>query len=157
MSEEGNMKKFQFSLEKVLEVKEIEEKILQRDIMLLQKEILDKENFILDIREKISQERINLSIINHKGAVSAEIMMHYKYLDSLQKRTEMLKNDLILLRQKEAELRSELTAKSQEKKSLERLKEIKYDEYKKNFNKTQQVILDEISIQNFRLKQEMHK
>jgi flagellar FliJ protein len=151
------MKKFQFSLEKVLEVKEIEEKIIQKDLMTVQREILDNENLILEIQEKISQERINLSIINHKGAGSAEIMIHYKYLDSLQKRIDLIKNELKSLYQKENLLKLELTHKSQEKKSLERLKEIKFEEYKKDFNKSQQIILDEISIQNFRIRQESHK
>ncbi len=151
------MKKFQFSLEKVLEVKEIEEKILQRDLLLIQKEIIDQENKILDNQEKISQERINLSVLNQKGTDSAEIMMHYKYLDSLHKKMEILMTDLKALTVKEEKIKSMLVIKSQEKKSLDRLKEIKYDEFRKNYKKQQQILLDEVSIQNFRMKQENHK
>ncbi len=151
------MKKFQFSLEKVLEVKEIEEKIIQRDLMILHKEILDKENIILELKEKISQERINLSLLNQKGTVSSEIMLYYRFIESLGKKLEYYKNEVNILLIKEDKLKTDLINKSQEKKSLERLKEIKMEEYKKNYNKSQQTIIDEISIQNFRAKQGLHK
>lgn len=151
------MKKFQFSLEKVLEVKEIEEKIIQRDLMIIHKEILDKENIILELKEKISQERINLSLLNQKGAVSSEIMLYYRFIESLGKKLEYYKNEVNILLLKEDKLKSDLINKSQEKKSLERLKEIKMEEYKKNYSKSQQTIIDEISIQNFRAKQGIQK
>ncbi|HPM01446.1 MAG: flagellar FliJ family protein [Candidatus Cloacimonetes bacterium] len=151
------MKKFQFSLEKVLEVKEIEEKILQKDLLLIQKDIIDQENKILDIQEKISQERINLSLLNQRSTDSAEMMMHYKYLDSLHKRLELFMTELKTFIVKEEKIKSMLVVKSQEKKSLERLKEIKYDEFQKNYKKQQQIVLDEVSIQNFRMKQDSHK
>lgn len=151
------MKKFQFSLEKVLEVKEIEERIIQKDLMLVQRDILEKENNIQQVREKISDERIKLSLLNQKSSSSAEIMIHYKYLESLSKKIELLNNDLNLLRHKESILKNDLIEKSREKKSLEKLKEIKYEEYRKNYNKHQQIVLDEISIQNYRLKMETGK
>ncbi len=158
MSEiEGGMKKFQFSLEKVLEVKEIEERIIQKDILMVQREILEKENNILQVREKISEERIKLSILNQKGSSSAEIMIHYKYLESLSKKIEIYNNDLNLLRHRESVLKTSLIEKSREKKSLEKLKEIKFEEYRKSYNKHQQIVLDEISIQNFRVKMETGK
>ncbi|HPK40874.1 MAG TPA: flagellar export protein FliJ [Candidatus Cloacimonadota bacterium] len=151
------MKKFQFSLDKVLEVKEIEEKILQKDLLLIQHEILKKENNILDLEEKISQECITLSVLSQEITQSSKIMLHYQYIESLQKKIDFLIHEITELRSREEKVKNMLIIKSKEKKSLEHLKEIKYDEFKKEYKKHEQTILDEVSIQNHRFKQDSNK
>ncbi|MCL2064533.1 MAG: flagellar export protein FliJ [Candidatus Cloacimonetes bacterium] len=147
------MKKFKFSLEKVLEIKEVEEKIIQKNLLLIQLEIAETEKKIITLREKISSERekigsMSLSVIN-----TGDIMLHYKYIDCLNMDVEILSDVLKGLRLQEITIKNQLIEKSKEKKSLERLKEIKYEEFKKEYNKTQRQFIDDISIQSHRYKE----
>jgi len=147
------MKKFKFSLEKVLEVKEIEEKVIQKNLLLVQNQIYEIERKIVEIAEKISIERKNVSEVSSTVTKSTDIMLHYRYIESLSRETEICKDSLVGLRLKENEYRLQLIEKSREKKALEKLKEIKYEEFRKEYNKEQQLFIDDISIQNHRFKQ----
>ena len=150
------MKKFSFSLEKVLEVKEIEEKVIQKNLLLLQHEIFEIEKKIAIIAEKISSERAKVCTLNMELVNSVKIMLHYKYIESLSNETEVYKKTLATLRINEQKIKLQLIEKSKERKALERLKEIKYEEFRKDYNKEQQLFLDDISIQNHRFKQGMY-
>ena len=146
------MKKFKFSLDKVLEVKEIEEKNIQRRLQKVQSMIYETENKILTVSEKISAEGKKVNTMINNIMKSTDIMLHYRYIESLCDQLNGLKAHLRDLRLDEEQITTELVEKSKEKKAIEKLKEIKYEEYRKEYNKEQQVILDEISIQSHRLK-----
>jgi flagellar FliJ protein len=146
------MKKFKFTLEKVLEVKEIEEKVIQRQLQKVQSQIFENEKYIALIAEKISEERVKVNTKSEKVMHSSEMMLHYNYLESLKADMEhyMMANQK--LRLEELDIQSQLVEKSKEKKALERLREIKYEEFRRDYNKEQQSFLDDISIQGHRLK-----
>ena len=146
------MKKFKFSLEKVLEIKEIEEKVIQKNLLLIQNEILDTEKKILSLKEKISTERKKISSLSLSVINSVEIMLHYKYIDGLSFDVDQLIDHLSSLRINEMTIKNQLIEKSREKKALERLKEIKFEEFRKDYKKEQQHFLDDISTQNHRFK-----
>ena len=146
------MKKFKFSLEKVLEVKEIEEKNIQRRLQKVQSLIFETERKIFEVSEKISSEGKKINSKINSIMKSSEIMIHFKYIESLTDQLNNHKAQLRDLRLDEEQIQAELVEKSREKKAIEKLKEIKYEEYRKEHNKEQQIILDEISIQNHRLK-----
>jgi len=148
------MKKFIFALEKVLEVKEIEEKIIQRNLLNLQNQIFETQKKISSIRESIGKEKNKLKYMGSTVTKSNQIMIHYKYIDSLNKEIDICNDLLKTLFVKESALKAQLLEKTREKKAIERLKEIKYEEYKKEYNKSQQNFLDDISIQSHRLKVE---
>jgi flagellar FliJ protein len=146
------MKKFKFTLEKVLEVKEIEEKVIQRQLQKVQSQIFENEKKIALIAEKISEERIKVNSKTESLMNSSEMMLHYNYLESLKVDMEHYLIVNQKLRIEEAEIQAQLVEKSKEKKALERLREIKYEEYRRDYNKEQQNFLDDISIQGHRLK-----
>jgi flagellar FliJ protein len=151
------MKKFSFSLEKVLEVKEIEEKMIHKNLLLLQHEIFEVEKKITLLAEIISEARAKVCSLSMKLVNSVEIMIHYRYIESLTHETKNHQNTLTALRLKEQKIQLQLIEKSKEKKTLERLKEIKFEEHRKDYNKEQQLFLDDISVQNHRMKQGMYK
>jgi flagellar FliJ protein len=136
----------------VLEIKEIEEKVIYKDLLKIQHQILETEKNISDLQEKISQEGKKANSLNQEVKTSTDIMLHYNYIQSLDIEVEHLKEHLDTLKLNESILKTKLVEKSREKKALERLKEIKYEEYKKEYNKEQQAYLDDVSIQNHRLR-----
>ena len=146
------MKKFKFSLEKVMEIKEIEEKVIQKNLMIVQAQIYENEKKISAMMEKISDEKEKVSTITKNLTHSVEIMLHYRYIESLNNDLTNLKEALKMLRLSELQLKGQLLEKTREKKALEKLKEIKYEEFRKEYNREQQSFLDEISIQTHRLR-----
>ena len=146
------MKKFKFSLEKVLEIKEIEEKVIQKNLYLVQNQIYETEESIKKLTENISIEREKVFQMSRATASSSEIMLHTKYIDGLQINLESLTQVLVQLREKESLIKAQLLEKTKEKKALDRLKEIKFEEYQKQYKKEQQLFIDDISIQNHRFK-----
>ena len=146
------MKKFKFTLEKVLEIKEVEEKVIQKNLLLIQHEIAETEKKILSLKEKISLERDKISSLSSQVIFTGDIMLHYKYIECLNMDVEILNDTLKSLKINEFTIKKQLVEKSKEKKALERLKEIKYEEFRKEYNKAQRLFIDEISIQSHRQK-----
>ena len=146
------MKKFIFSLEKVLDVKKIEEKTIQKQLLYIQAKIYEVEKSILLLIEKTSMEREKVSSLKDQKNSSHDIMVIYKYIESLAVEKEQLYLDLDNLKVTESTVRNKLVEKSKERKALEKLKDNKFDEYKRENKKDQQIIYDEIAITNHRLK-----
>jgi flagellar FliJ protein len=146
------MKKFKFSLEKVLEIKEIEEKIIQKALLTIQREIFETETIISRLSENVTNERVKICKLNQSITTSKDIMLHQKHIENLENKIQFLRENLITLRINEETTRNQLIAKSREKKAIDRLKEIKYEEFRKNYKKEQQLFIDDISIQTHRFK-----
>jgi flagellar FliJ protein len=146
------MKKFKFSLEKVLEIKEIEEKILQKKLLEIQYKIFDNEKKIADSKDRIVAERSKICDLSQNIISSKDIMLRQIYIENHDKNIDYLEECLETLRIEEDEARKKLIEKSREKKDLERLKEIKQEDYRKEYNKQQQLFIDDMSIQNHRFK-----
>lgn len=147
------MKRFIFTLEKVLEVKKMEENSIQKQLMSIQASIYEVEKKIISLAEKISRERGKITVKKDAKVKSNEIMTHYNYIESLSVQKESLYIDLENLKSEELKVRAKLVEKSKERKALEIMKENKYEEYKKEYKKEQQILYDEISITNHRLRQ----
>ena len=147
------MKKFMFSLEKVLEVKRIEEKTIQKQLLFVQAKIYEVEQNILALTEKITLEREILSSSQNEKKNSNSIMLHYNYIESLSVEKENFYLDLDNLKHTETSIRVKLVEKSKERRALEKLRESKLQEYRKEYNKEQQILYNEISLNSHRLKQ----
>lgn len=146
------MKKFSFSLDKVLEIKEIEENLIQKDILILRNQMHAQEQKIQGMCEKISDEQRKRDDMNSQKSTSTEVMLILHYIESLIQQKCLYEIELKSMKQKEDELHERLIEKSREKKALERLKEIRYEDYKKEYHKFEQNSMDEISIQAHRSK-----
>ena len=146
------MKKFKFSLGKVLEIKEVEEKVIQKKLLLIQNEISETEKKIISVKENISCQRKEICILSLSVINTVEVMLYYKYIESLNNEVEFLTSHIKKLKINEDNIKKQLIEKSREKKALERLKEIKYEEYRKEYKKEQQLFIDDMSIQNHRFR-----
>jgi len=146
------MKKFNFSLEKVLQIKEMEEKIIQKKLFMVQNSIYLAEQEIIAFHENIDQERENITQLINTRSSSSDVMLHYNYLEGMEFQIEILVSEIEKLKMTEIEIKNELIEKSKEKKALEKLKEIQYEDYRRGYKKEQLTIIDEISIQSFRNK-----
>ncbi len=141
------MKKFEFSLQKVLDVRETEEKILQKNLLLIQNDILETEREQNNITSRIAQENTKHEKNLRKETNSAKIMLHHNYVSTLQDKLEDIRDRIEKLLEDESRAKHELLEKVREKKTIEKLREMKFDEYKTLEKKEEQAFLDELNTQ----------
>jgi len=134
------MKKFSFSLDKVLSLRIFYEKeaeialsraVSERDIVKNKIENIDAK--VLEYSPIFSQD-VDMSIL-----LSTE-----NYIKGLKVKKVELEEELISLESKVKLCIEKYTEKSKDRKILERLKDKKFEEWKKAFNKEEAIIIDEI-------------
>ncbi len=143
------MKKFQFSLEKVKEVKETEEKLIMREFAVAQKDLYLIKQKKEELEERKQTQWNKQNSLQATAVVRAEIMNSINYLNSLESEINTINTGIKSLESKLERIRNRLLLKAKERKTLEKLKEIKLLEYNKNRKKQEQLFIDEISTQTY--------
>ncbi len=145
------MKKFRFPLQKILNIKSAEEKLLQKKLSMQ----------LAGLRTAEQSKQITLSNIqttwqeksehtSHGRTSSSQVQAYYNYLRSLESQLVLNEKEIINYQRAVHKAREILVAKTQEKKTLERLKEGKFAAFKKSYKILEQKTQDEISsIGNF--------
>ncbi|NOX36599.1 MAG: flagellar export protein FliJ [Calditrichaeota bacterium] len=138
------MKKFEFRLEKVLEMKERE---LQRE----QKALADLLRKQQEAHELLNEKRIMVEgyIQKMEKVASGEagtLKTYYEYLQALLQEMYHLQNRIIDLEKQADVQRKKLLDVQKEQKILENLKEQNYQKYLEENKKNEQSFLDEIAM-----------
>ena len=141
------MKKFKFSLEKVKELRETQEKLIKKELSVAQHKLYTTENKRDKIKDEINYQWNNRN--EEKITNSYKVMAVIKYIESLEEKLSFVSIEINYLEEKISEIRDRLLEKVKEKKTLEKLKELKMVEYNKLMKKKEQEIMDEISVQSF--------
>lgn len=141
------MKKFSFSLEKVMDVKEMEKKIIQRQLFTLESDLNIKNKELKKISNKFEKELRFQDDMMKKKVSSNEITMQSKYLESIKFEIENQNQGIVLLKDEIMKVRERLAEKAKEKKALEILKENKLEYFKKQVKKNEQSKLDDVAAQ----------
>jgi len=141
------VKKFSFSLEKVMDVKEIEKKIIQRQLFTLESDLNIKNKKLKKISNKFEKELRFQDDMMKKKVSSNEITLQSKYLESIKFEIENQNQDIVLLQAEIKKVRERLAEKAKEKKALEILKENKLEYFKKQVKKNEQSKLDDVAAQ----------
>ena len=139
------MKKFKFSLEKVLSLREFEQNQAQIELGKAQSvvnEINEQLKFIASEIVKSNESRANSADLNFLLSVE-------NYVNGLNYKKEILLEELAKAQLVLEEKRAIVVEAIKKRKSLEKLKEKQFEEYKKQYNLEEEKILDEISTSKF--------
>jgi flagellar FliJ protein len=134
------MKKFKFSLEKVLMIREFEEKEAQIELgkaISVVNELNNKLKYIASERIKSNESRANSSDLNFLMSVE-------NYINGLDFQKEQLLEQLAQAELVVEEKRKIMIEAMQKRKALDKLKENQYKNYKKELLLEEEKILDEI-------------
>lgn len=134
------MKKFKFSLEKVLKIREFEEKEAQIELAKAISVVTDLNNqlkYIASERIKSNESRSNSYDLSF--LVSVE-----NYIEGLDFKKEQLLEQLVQAELVVEEKRKIMIEAMQKRKALDKLKENQYKVYKKELLQEEEKILDEI-------------
>lgn len=137
------MKKFNFSLQKVLEIKEQFLENLKIELSNLNHEYRKIEKHIVELKDKF--EVVNNEFIE-KSCISVSVgeMMYYKmYMDRILKNIESKEEEKAALMKSIEAKRIEIINMNKEISTLEKLKEKEIEKYNKILEKKEEIFIEE--------------
>ena len=137
------MKKFAFSLNKVLDYKEQVENSIRNEYSQAAKLVADQETVVQNMNETHRKYCEELEDGKRNGCTIQFIQLYETYLSTLQVKIEEEKDILVLLKEKEEKKRQELIAAKVETSSIEKLKEKKKAQYDKELQKSEEQMIEE--------------
>ena len=133
--------RFKFGLDKLLEIRKEKEEESKRLFTESQRE---KKK----IEEKL--EELNENYHKYKGIAPDEDIIYQKlkryYLQGVQSGIKSNEKDLVIKNQEVDKRRRDLTVKQMERKTVQTLKDKKYDAYIKEQDRVEQINLDELAL-----------
>lgn len=135
------MKKFNFELEEVLEVRNFEQKQAEAEVA----KCLNVENQINENLQKIAQQYVAVKTLMKGSKNFDDIRSQSQFNNLVAFQKENLLKELAqaqIVTQKKREILKECMKKTQ---ALEKMKEIKFNEYKEEIKKTENKRIEEIS------------
>jgi len=144
------MKRFKFRLEKLLDARKARERAIQNELAIE----IAKENILIEKQTAHRDNLQNLKKVNHEkmkqNKVSfSNLMIYHTYEHNAISIIKGLQEQVNQLQPKIHEIRTRLDLAAKERKSIEKLKERKFDEWKYQVAKNEERENDEINMKIF--------
>lgn len=143
------MKRFNFRLQRVLDIKSTIEKVKNRDFLTANNEFqkaVNKLQKFVDTRNKYQE---NLHQLEKKGIEITYINFYFRYFRMLENQISFQHRMIDIAREEMEKRRLILIDAVKERRILERLKEKKREQYNYEFSIEEQLLSDEISGRKF--------
>lgn len=137
------MAKFKFRLQSLIKVKEIQEKKVERELATIKNNILKEQAHLDDLKHE--HERL-VSASPVEGKVrAADIALRQDYIQKISSQIHFENTRIVLLTQSENKKIDEVMEVKKDKEAIERLREKRFEEYKKDIEKKEQVLIDALA------------
>jgi flagellar protein FliJ len=124
------MKKFRFRLQKLLDIRETQEKQIKNELAALVSLQNIERNKQTELQQKMSDRKQSLRIMMKNRAFSYnEVMMFERFKDSAHKAIDIAERKILEMEPEILRVRERLVNASKEKKVVEKLKERKFNDY----------------------------
>ncbi len=144
------MKQFEFRLQKVMETTRAREELQKKELALALAEVERNEAMLERMLDKLAEELDAFSARHGSKAIRvSELMQYASYTDKQLGEINTQRDDIVKLAALVDEHRRKLLEISKDKKILERLKEKRYEEYRKKLRQVEQKFMDELSARSF--------
>jgi len=137
------MKKFKFSLEKILQLKEQILKSLKNDLGILQMQLNEKEKNILALNIKYKQSDEIYKVKSSNSIMPYEIKHYKDFMNSIIKSIKKEEDEKQLILKKIEAKKQEIINLNIEISSIEKLKEKKLLKYNYDLQKTEEILIEE--------------
>lgn len=143
------MKRFNFRLQRVLDIKSTIEKVKNKDFLTANSEFLKAVNKLQEIVGTRNKYQENLHQVKKKGIEITYINFYFRYFRMLENQISFQHRMIDIAREEMEKRRLILIDAVKERRILERLKEKKREQYNYEFSKEEQLLSDEISGRKF--------
>mgnify|MGYP000982318636 CR=1 FL=1 len=151
------MKKFQFKLQRLLDIKEAREKEVQNELAAVlniqNRERIRQQEYSRRIRDE--REKFNLKLRAGKFSYS-DALMFEKFTDFANRVIEVAQDRIESMEPEIQRVRERLVEASREKKVVQRLKERRHQEYLYDYNREMNKEYDDMN-QNVYLRRQLQK
>ena len=137
------MKKFNFSLQKILEIKEQLLKNLKIELTSLNLECRNIEDHIKKLKVKFKSIDNEYVEKTYKSISTGEMLYYKMLMESILKQIEVKEEEREILLKKMSVKRQEIISMNIEISSLEKLKEKEMEKYNKEFMRKEEIFIDE--------------
>lgn len=139
--------KFNYKFETVKNVKKIQEKLVQKELALIEKDIADVRTEIEKLENAI--KALHLQVNGPVTVKISELQERTRYEEFLDNQIKVLYEKVAELEKKRDEIAEQLTQKAKEVKVFETLKDAHFREYVSEQNRQDQIETDEIAVKKF--------
>ena len=137
------MKKFNFSLNTVLDYKTQVLDSLQNEHAEILAQVHEQEILLNNLRRRYRESKEDYNQQQRAGLTIAEALIHQNGLHAMELEIDREMRHLEELRQREARKRNEVVEAKKETSSIEKLKEKKLSQYQKAIQKSEEAFIDE--------------
>ncbi len=137
------MAKFIYKFESIKRIKKLLEKKAQKELMLIQAEINKKNNEIAELEKRKKDQREET--YSKKNIKVTELKFQEDYEKYIDERIAQISSEIDILEKEKEEKLKDLTEKSKEHKTFEKLKEKYKTEFEIEEKRKDQLNLDEIA------------
>lgn len=137
------MKKFNFSLQKILEIKDQLLKNLKIELTSLNLECRNIEDHIKKLKVKFKSIDNEYVEKTYKSISTGEMLYYKMLMESILKQIEVKEEEREILLKKMSVKRQEIISMNIEISSLEKLKEKEMEKYNKEFMRKEEIFIDE--------------
>jgi len=137
------MKKFVFTLEKVLDFKQQTLDVKISELSVLQMKLHDLEQEIDDLNRKFAESNRKMVAELQKGLQASDISVYKMYFDALNRRIRKLLEEKAQQEQRVAEKKADIVQINSEISGLEKLKDKQLTEYQKVVHKSEELAIEE--------------
>ena len=144
------MKQFEFRLQKVMETTRTREELQKRELAKALGVLHSNEQLLDEMFGRLEEQIGEYTSRRNGGSMKASEMLAYsRYSEKLAADIRRQQLAIEKLAQLVIEHRDKLIDISKDKKVLERLKEKKYEEFRKKLRSMEQKFMDEVSVRNY--------
>lgn len=138
------MKKFNYKFKTVKKIKEILEKQAQKEVALVEAEIINERNKLARLKNEIDAARANKKETRKARASDLQFLENVE--SELKEKSRETESMIITLEKTKKEKLEKLKKRSMERKTFESLEEKHYESYRYEQNKIEQKDTDEMAL-----------
>lgn len=152
------MKQFEFKLQKVMETTKTREELRKRELAKALVVFAQNESLLEAMLDRLEEQIEEYNTRKLKPSMTASDLINFShYTEKLLTDIQHQKKTIEDLAEKVRQHREKLIEITKDKKILERLKERRYEEYRKKLRSMEQKFMDELSIRAYQNgKEESH-
>ncbi len=152
------MKQFEFKLQKVMETTKTREELRKRELAKALVVFAQNESLLEAMLDRLEEQIEEYNTRKLKPSMTASDLINFShYTEKLLTDIQHQKKTIEDLAEKVRQHREKLVEITKDKKILERLKERRYEEYRKKLRSMEQKFMDELSIRAYQNgKEESH-
>jgi len=144
------MKQFEFRLQKVMETTRAREELQKKELAMALADLARNETLLGQMLDHLEREVEQFAAMRKKGTVKVSTLAHYaSYTDGMLAEIDRQRLNIEELARLVDEHRDKLIEITRDKKILERLKEKRFEEYRRKLRQVEQKFMDEISSRGF--------